>query len=206
MSQRQIRKPHHCKMAPKKKADSDEPDAKDIQLPREQAQIPVICVNKRQRKRGRRAGCLLRTCRRSNKPPLPSILLANVQSLENKITELRGRLNYQRDIKNCNILCFTESWLNDDNINIQLAGYTMYRLDRTAAPDIHALWPHPGQIEVARRFRTLLDSDHHPSEIAVLAMELLAACQGIELFHPLLTTTPLEKVYDLVPQCNQSPG
>ncbi|KAM9503811.1 uncharacterized protein ACWYII_000907 isoform 2-T8 [Salvelinus alpinus] len=99
-----------------------------------------------------------------------------------------------------------ESWLNDDNINIQLAGYTMYRLDRTAAPDIHALWPHPGQIEVARRFRTLLDSDHHPSEIAVLAMELLAACQGIELFHPLLTTTPLEKVYDLVPQCNQSPG
>nr|XP_029489355.1 histidine ammonia-lyase-like [Oncorhynchus nerka] len=32
----------------------------------------------------------------------------------------------------------------------------------------------------------------------VLAMELLAACQGIEFFHPLLTTTPLEKVYDLV--------
>eukprot|EP00063_Salmo_salar_P028499 XP_014003334.1 PREDICTED: histidine ammonia-lyase-like [Salmo salar] len=25
-----------------------------------------------------------------------------------------------------------------------------------------------------------------------------AACQGIEFFHPLLTTTPLEKVYDLV--------
>ncbi|XP_029551151.1 uncharacterized protein LOC115151382 [Salmo trutta] len=33
---------------------------------------------------------------------------------------------------------------------------------------------------------------------SVLAMELLAACQGIEFFHPLLTTTPLEKVYDLV--------
>nr|XP_005606583.1 histidine ammonia-lyase isoform X2 [Equus caballus]XP_008514824.1 PREDICTED: histidine ammonia-lyase isoform X2 [Equus przewalskii]XP_014706196.1 histidine ammonia-lyase isoform X3 [Equus asinus] len=32
--------------------------------------------------------------------------------------------------------------------------------------DIHAVRPHPGQIEVAFRFRSLLDSDHHPSEIA----------------------------------------
>ena len=112
---------------------TDEPDAKDILLSREQAQIPAICVKMRQRKRGQRAGCLLRIRRRSNKPPLPSILLANVQSLENKIDELRGRLNYHWDNKNCNILCFTEVWLNDDPINIQLAGYTVYRQDRTAA-------------------------------------------------------------------------
>uniref|UniRef100_A0A671LMT8 Histidine ammonia-lyase n=1 Tax=Sinocyclocheilus anshuiensis TaxID=1608454 RepID=A0A671LMT8_9TELE len=32
----------------------------------------------------------------------------------------------------------------------------------------------------------------------VLAIELLAACQGIEFLRPLRTTTPLEKVYDLV--------
>uniref|UniRef100_A0A8C5C412 Histidine ammonia-lyase n=1 Tax=Gadus morhua TaxID=8049 RepID=A0A8C5C412_GADMO len=32
--------------------------------------------------------------------------------------------------------------------------------------EIHALRPHPGQIEVAFRFRSLLESDHHPSEIA----------------------------------------
>ncbi|KAJ8384349.1 hypothetical protein AAFF_G00206020 [Aldrovandia affinis] len=32
--------------------------------------------------------------------------------------------------------------------------------------EIHELRPHPGQIEVALRFRSLLDSDHHPSEIA----------------------------------------
>uniref|UniRef100_A0A8C4S0F2 Histidine ammonia-lyase n=1 Tax=Erpetoichthys calabaricus TaxID=27687 RepID=A0A8C4S0F2_ERPCA len=32
--------------------------------------------------------------------------------------------------------------------------------------DIHELRPHPGQKEVASRFRSLLDSDHHPSEIA----------------------------------------
>ncbi|XP_020365840.2 histidine ammonia-lyase [Rhincodon typus] len=32
--------------------------------------------------------------------------------------------------------------------------------------DIHELRPHPGQMEVAFRFRSLLGSDHHPSEIA----------------------------------------
>nr|XP_033808286.1 histidine ammonia-lyase [Geotrypetes seraphini] len=32
--------------------------------------------------------------------------------------------------------------------------------------DIHKLRAHPGQMEVAFRFRSLLDSDHHPSEIA----------------------------------------
>ncbi|XP_033491912.2 histidine ammonia-lyase [Epinephelus lanceolatus] len=32
--------------------------------------------------------------------------------------------------------------------------------------DIHMLRPHPGQIEVALRFRSLLDSDHHSSQIA----------------------------------------
>uniref|UniRef100_A0A672M8I4 Histidine ammonia-lyase-like n=1 Tax=Sinocyclocheilus grahami TaxID=75366 RepID=A0A672M8I4_SINGR len=32
----------------------------------------------------------------------------------------------------------------------------------------------------------------------LLAIELLAACQGIEFLRPLRTTTPLEKVYDLV--------
>lgn len=33
---------------------------------------------------------------------------------------------------------------------------------------------------------------------SVLAIELLAACQGIEFLRPLRTTTPLEKVYELV--------
>lgn len=33
---------------------------------------------------------------------------------------------------------------------------------------------------------------------SVLAIELLAGCQGIEFLRPLRTTTPLEKVYELV--------
>ena len=35
---------------------------------------------------------------------------------------------------------------------------------------------------------------------AVLAMELLAACQGIEFLLPLRSTAPLHKVYKLVRQ------
>ena len=50
----------------------------------------------------------LRKC--ENRPPLPSILLANVQSLDNKLDELRSRMAFQRDIKFYNV--FTETWLD----------------------------------------------------------------------------------------------
>ena len=42
------------------------------------------------------------------------------------------RLSYQRDIKICNILCFTETWLNKDTDNIELAGYSMHPQNRDA--------------------------------------------------------------------------
>ena len=59
--------------------------------------------------------------------PLPSILLANVQSLDNKVDELRARISFQRDI-----LCFTETWLSRDilSLSIQPAGFSIYRTDR----------------------------------------------------------------------------
>ena len=41
--------------------------------------------------------------------------------------------DYPINIKNCSILCFTESWLNDDMIKIQLVGFRLFRQDRTAA-------------------------------------------------------------------------
>ena len=72
----------------------------------------------------------MRISRRVGNPPLPSVLLANLQSLENKLDELRSRLSYQRDIKNYN-LSFTESWLNHDMDNIQLARFSMHQQDRT---------------------------------------------------------------------------
>ncbi|KAI3376990.1 hypothetical protein L3Q82_000040 [Scortum barcoo] len=76
--------------------------------------LPVVEPEqrRRRRKRGSRAGVLVRLRKRENRPPLPSILLANVQSLDNKLDELRSRMAFQRDIKNCNVLVFTETWLD----------------------------------------------------------------------------------------------
>ncbi len=62
--------------------------------------------------RGRRAGIRDRLRNKAHSPPLPSILLANVQSLENKMDDLRARTSFQRDIRDCNILCLSETWLS----------------------------------------------------------------------------------------------
>ena len=78
----------------------NESDAKDMLLCQDKAQIAIARVKKRRKCRGRRSGCLVRISRRVSKPPLPSVLLANVQSLENKLDNLRLRLSYQRDIRN----------------------------------------------------------------------------------------------------------
>ncbi len=61
--------------------------------------------------RGNSAGICNRLRKRAHSPPLPSILLANVQSLENKMDDLRARISFQRDIRDCNIICLTETWL-----------------------------------------------------------------------------------------------
>ncbi len=66
---------------------------------------------RRRKHRGRRAGIRYRLRKRAHSPPLPSILLANVRSLENKMDDLRARISFQRDIRDCNIFCLTETWL-----------------------------------------------------------------------------------------------
>ena len=78
------------------------------------------------------SGILLRSQRRASKLPTPSILLVNVESLENKMDDLLLRVSHQPDIKNGNILCFTETWLNKDMDNIELAGYSTHRQNRHA--------------------------------------------------------------------------
>jgi hypothetical protein len=60
------------------------------------------------------------------------MLLLNVQSLDNKEDELRARISFQRDIRECNILCFTETWLSQDilSLSIQPAAFSVYCADR----------------------------------------------------------------------------
>jgi hypothetical protein len=71
----------------------------------------------------------------AQRPSLPSILLANVQSLDNKVDEIRARVQIsqiQRDIRDCNILCFMETWLTRDTLSesVQPPGFFTYRADR----------------------------------------------------------------------------
>ncbi len=90
---------------------------------------------RRKRHRGRRAGIRNRLRERAHSPPLPSILLANVQSLENKMDDLRARISFQRDIRDCNILCLTETWLTPmvpDTAVTPSDNFSVLRMDRTA--------------------------------------------------------------------------
>jgi hypothetical protein len=41
--------------------------------------------------------------KRAKHPPLPSILLTNVHSLDNKIDELKAGVAFQRDTRDCKI-------------------------------------------------------------------------------------------------------
>ncbi len=67
---------------------------------------------KYRRKRGKRAGIFVKPRCSSFQPSLPTILLANVQSLDNKLCELRARIFYQRETRDCCVICLTETWMS----------------------------------------------------------------------------------------------
>lgn len=66
---------------------------------------------RRKKHSGKCAGVGNRLRTRAHSPLLSSILITNVQSLENKMDDLRARIRFQRDIRDCNILCLSETWL-----------------------------------------------------------------------------------------------
>ncbi len=88
---------------------------------------------RRRRKRGKRAGVLVRLRRRAFRHPLPTILLANVQSLDNKLCELRAHISYQRETRDCCVICLTETWMSAivPDSAIELTGFSVHHSDRT---------------------------------------------------------------------------
>ena len=76
-------------------------------------------------------GVLVRTRKRYFKPALPTILLANVQSIDNKMDELNARIKFQWDIRN---LAFVETWLVPEisDTAVTPSGFSVHRQDRTA--------------------------------------------------------------------------
>ncbi|GAA6107150.1 piezo-type mechanosensitive ion channel component 1-like, partial [Tachysurus ichikawai] len=84
---------------------------------------------------GKRAGVRGRLKTNPSRPALPSILLANVCSLDNKLYYIRLERSTRREIRNCCVFVFTETWLSDrvPDGAIQLDGLTSFRADRNAA-------------------------------------------------------------------------
>ncbi|KAK3572430.1 hypothetical protein QTP86_032650 [Hemibagrus guttatus] len=88
----------------------------------------------KKRKRGKRAGAFVKLRQRGFRTVLPSIHLANLRSLPNKMDELLLLSRTNKDFSNSAALCFTESWLNDaiPDSALNLPGFQLFRADRVA--------------------------------------------------------------------------
>ncbi|XP_063344797.1 interferon-induced very large GTPase 1-like [Pelmatolapia mariae] len=89
----------------------------------------------RKRKRGKRAGVRARLKTNPSRPALPSIILSNVCSLDNELDYIRLQQATQREVRDCCVFVFTETWLSDrvPDPSIQLNGLASFRADRNAA-------------------------------------------------------------------------
>ena len=96
----------------------------------------TTCTSKR--KRGKRGGVRLRMRKGQLKIPLPSVILANGQSMRTgsrntKLDEIHANIRFQGDYKNAGLLCFTETWWDDDTPpgKLLLDGFgAPFRMDR----------------------------------------------------------------------------
>ncbi len=74
----------------------------------------------------------------ANCPPLLSILLANIKSLENKLDDIGAGITVLRDMWDCNILCFNKTWLTlvePDQEVTPAESFTIFRMDRMEESD-----------------------------------------------------------------------
>ncbi|KAL0165991.1 hypothetical protein M9458_037835 [Cirrhinus mrigala] len=85
----------------------------------------------RTRRRGKRAGALVKLRQRGFRMSLPGIHLANLRSLPNKTDELLLLSRTNKDFSHSAALCFTETWLNAaiPDSAIHLPGYQLFRGD-----------------------------------------------------------------------------
>ncbi len=67
----------------------------------------------RKQKRGKCGGIRARLAANPHKPAIPTIVLANVRSLDNKLDYIRLLCSTQRTVRDCCVFVFTETWLNN---------------------------------------------------------------------------------------------
>ncbi|XP_065808278.1 deoxynucleoside triphosphate triphosphohydrolase SAMHD1 homolog isoform X1 [Labrus bergylta] len=98
------------------------------------AERPDIPAELRRKRRGCRAGVKCREKKRRYKPSVPSLIMGNVRSLPNKMEELTALTRLQREYRECSIMQFTETWLNEltPDTLVTLDGFQLVRADRSA--------------------------------------------------------------------------
>ena len=86
----------------------------------------------RKQNRGKHACIRARLAASPTRPAIPSIILANVRSLDHKMDHIRLLRSVNRTVNNCCVLVFTETWLNDNTSDsaVQLEQLTYNRADR----------------------------------------------------------------------------
>ncbi len=89
----------------------------------------------RGRKHGKRGGIRARLRANPTRPALPTFMLSNVRSLENKLDLIQLSQSTQHEARDCCVFVFTETWLNDNipDSAIQLNRLTCYRADRDSS-------------------------------------------------------------------------
>ena len=87
------------------------------------------------RKRGKRGGLKARLRRRPTRPPLPSIVFLNAQSLRKKMDELHIKTRTHNVFRETCVIACCETWLNASvpDHDVLLDGFSLYRSDRTKA-------------------------------------------------------------------------
>ena len=70
--------------------------------------IPIE-IQSKQRKRGKKGGIRQRLRCQKFRPPLPSIITGNSQSLRNKMDELKACTDYQYGYRDSCLVCFSET-------------------------------------------------------------------------------------------------
>lgn len=87
----------------------------------------------RKRKRGSRGGLTAKLKANPCRTPLPSVLLANVRSLENKVDYLKLDLTTNHEVRDCCVIILTETWLNSSISDeaVSMEGFTTFRSDRS---------------------------------------------------------------------------
>ncbi len=89
----------------------------------------------RGQKRGKRGGIRARLRANPTRPAIPSLMLSNVRSLENKLDLIQLSRSTQHETRDCCVFVFTEKWLNDNipDSAIQLHGHSCCRADRDSS-------------------------------------------------------------------------